>query len=370
MTAPDTQSKGNVLIVDDTPANLQLLGGLLRDAGYKARPAPSGKVALQAATAELPDLVLLDINMPEMDGYEVCAKFKADEKLKHIPIIFISALTETDDKLKAFDAGGVDYVTKPFQAQEVRARVATHLTLRRLQQDLERRYDELHQLQDLRDNLIHMIVHDMRSPLMGIQALFFFLKKEAEALTPDTRELSVDAASATTTLVEMVSSLLDVSRLESGEMPLTESDVELGAVAEEAIGTLSGLTAGRSVTCERANGPVPSCCDADLIRRTVGNLLGNALKFTPSSASIVVMVKTNEGRPRVEVRDTGPGIPEQFHARIFDKFGQADGGKRTKRHSSGLGLAFCKLAVEAHGGTIGVDSKAGEGSTFWFELPK
>jgi two-component system sensor histidine kinase/response regulator len=370
MTAPETQPKANVLIVDDTPANLQLLGGLLRDAGYKARPAPSGKIALQAAAAELPDLVLLDINMPEMDGYEVCAKFKADEKLKNVPIIFISALTETDDKLKAFDAGGVDYVTKPFQAQEVRARVATHLTLRRLQQDLERRYAELQQLQDLRDNLVHMIVHDMRSPLMGIQVLFFFLTKEMDRLSEDTREIAVDSETATKTLIEMVSSLLDVSRLESGEMPITESDVELGAVAEEAIGALSGLTAGRSVTASRADGPVQSRCDADLIRRTIGNLLGNALKFTPSSATIVVMVKTNGDRPRVEVRDTGRGIPPEYHSRIFDKFGQAEGGKEKKRHSSGLGLAFCKLAVEAHGGTIGVDSVVGQGSTFWFELPK
>jgi signal transduction histidine kinase len=304
-----------------------------------------------------------------MDGYEVCARFKADEKLKHIPVIFISALTETDDKLKAFDAGGVDYVTKPFQAQEVRARVATHLTLRRLQQDLERRYGELQQLQDLRDNLIHMIVHDMRSPLMGIQALFFFLKKEADKLTPDTREMSGDAETATTTLVEMVSSLLDVSRLESGEMPVTKSDVELGAIAGDALTALSGLTAGRLVTSTRPEGPVRARCDAELIRRVIGNLVANALKFTPSSAAILVTVRTNGGRPRVEVRDTGPGIPEEYHKRIFDKFGQAEAGQKKRRHSSGLGLAFCKLAVEAHGGAIGVESKVGEGSTFWFELP-
>ena len=129
MTTPGATSKGNVLIVDDTPANLQLLAGLLRERGYKPRPVPNGKLALQAAAADPPDLVLLDINMPDMDGYAVCKRLKADPRLKDIPVIFISALTETLDKVRAFQVGGVDYVAKPFDAEEVGARVQTHLTL-------------------------------------------------------------------------------------------------------------------------------------------------------------------------------------------------------------------------------------------------
>jgi phosphoserine phosphatase RsbU/P len=127
----------SILVVDDTPANLQVLAGMLKDRGYKVRPAPSGKLALQAARRDPPDLILLDINMPEMSGYEVCEHLKADEKLKGIPIIFISALTEPLDKVKAFAIGGVDYLTKPFQMEELHARVETHLKLRRLQIELE-----------------------------------------------------------------------------------------------------------------------------------------------------------------------------------------------------------------------------------------
>ena len=127
----------SILAVDDTPANLQVLAGMLKERGYKARPVPSGKLALLAARRDPPDLILLDINMPEMNGYEVCEHLKADDKLKGIPVIFISALTDQLDKVKAFAIGGVDYLTKPFQMEELHARVETHLKLRRLQIELE-----------------------------------------------------------------------------------------------------------------------------------------------------------------------------------------------------------------------------------------
>src|SRR3989339_730306 len=171
---PEVQQKSpDILVVDDTPANLQLLTGMLKERGYRVRPVPSGKLAIQAARSQTPDLILLDVNMPEMNGYEVCEQFKADAALREIPVLFISALGETMDKMKAFAVGGVDYVTKPFQFEEVDARVQTHLKLRRLQIEQERQnrqlresYDQLKKLEELQDNLTHMIIHDMRSPLI------------------------------------------------------------------------------------------------------------------------------------------------------------------------------------------------------------
>ena len=154
--------------------------------------------------------------MPEMDGYEVCARFKEHEALGGVPVIFISALTETLDKVKAFQSGGVDYVTKPFQFEEVRARVKTHLTLRR-------QYLELRELHDLRDNLTHMIVHDLRSPLTGIKGYLDLLRLDADKLDEDGQSYINDALSSVSTLVEMISSLLDVNRFESGEMPLNKT---------------------------------------------------------------------------------------------------------------------------------------------------
>ncbi|NNG01401.1 MAG: response regulator [Desulfobacteraceae bacterium] len=133
----------NILIVDDTPENLRVLTDMLTEQGYKVRPAPSGKLALSGAAAILPDLILLDIHMPEMDGYEVCRRLKADKATKSVPIIFISALSEVFDKVKAFKAGGVDYITKPFQVEEVLARISTHLTISRLHKQLEQANQDL-----------------------------------------------------------------------------------------------------------------------------------------------------------------------------------------------------------------------------------
>ena len=209
----------SILVVDDTLANLQLLAGLLKDRGYRVRVAPSGTLALQAVHAEPPDLILLDINMPELNGYEVCERLKADPQLAEIPVLFISALNETLDKVKAFGVGGVDYITKPFQFEEVEARVATHLELRRQKRELKESNERLRELERLRDNLVHMIVHDMRSPLMVISGHLELMAMEP--LPAQAAQCAKKALAATRTLIEMVSSMLDVSKMEAGQMQLT-----------------------------------------------------------------------------------------------------------------------------------------------------
>ena len=363
-------TKGNVLVVDDTSANLRLLSGMLKDEGYLVRPVPSGKLALRAAESSSPDLILLDINMPEMDGYEVCQRLKADDGLRDIPVIFISALSETMDKVKAFSVGGVDYVTKPFQFEEVQARVETHLALRRKERQLQESYDQLRQLEELRDNLVGMIVHDLRSPLTGMYGYVELLQTfEAENLSDKGSKYLQQVSDSTDTLIEMVSSLLDVSRMESGEMPLNPESCDLAAIAGDVVEKLGGLRGGRELSLESPDAGATVTCDAELIRRTVQNLVGNSLKFTPADGSVRVRIEPAGEHVRVAVIDTGPGIPAEYRDRIFEKFGQVELREHRQKRSTGLGLAFCKLAVEAHGGEIGVDSEVGKGSTFWFELP-
>ncbi|HXD18477.1 MAG TPA: PAS domain S-box protein [Vicinamibacterales bacterium] len=238
-----------------------------------------------------------------------------------------------------------------------------------LQAALERRYEELQRLQGLRDGLVHMIVHDLRSPLTSVMG-YLELLRTATDVSAEKRVSFIDKAhSGSAQMAEMISSLLDINRLEAGEMPVDRQSVDLCEVVADALRSLGGLTIGRHVTESAPEGPVVSSCDPALIRRVVGNLLGNALKFTPESGAITITAARRDGRPRVEVADTGPGIPADFLGRVFDKFSQAGEGRARKRYSTGLGLAFCKLAVEAHGGTIGVDSEVGVGSRFWFELP-
>jgi signal transduction histidine kinase len=324
--------------------------------------------------------------MPEMDGYEVCRVLKSDEKLSGIPVIFISALGDTLDKVKAFEAGGVDYVTKPFQFQEVRARIETHLRLRRLQDELkeqnlqlEQTCKQLRELEVLRDNLTHMIVHDLRSPLSGVKGYLELIRAEEAKLSEEHRDYVGRALSSTSVLLKMIQDLLDVSRLEARKMPLEIRETDLGAVAHRASESLGALTRRHKVVLDLPQDPVVALCDPQVIERVVANLLGNALKFAPSDGEIQVTVarEPREARvsvrdseeARVSVRDCGPGIPPEYHQRIFEKFGQVQMRDTDRGASAGLGLTFCKLAVEAHHGKIGVESNVGAGSTFWFTLP-
>ncbi len=375
MSSESNGPVADILVVDDTPANLQLLSGMLKERGYRVRPAPSGTLALQAARSEVPDLILLDINMPDLSGYDVAREIKSDERLRDIPIIFISALNETDDKVRAFEAGGVDYVTKPFQFAEVQARVSTHLSLARLQAERARRTkellranDELRRLQDLRDNLLHMLVHDLRSPLMTLVINIEMLaENDGEDLTLKSAQIATRARTAARRMVEMVNSLLDVGRMEASQLELHRTDCDLVALARDVFDEFEAVRGKRTFELEAPDPSLIIHADRELIARVLHNLVGNAVKYLPQTGSLRVTVRRDDESIRVSVIDDGPGIPADQHERIFEKFGQVK--KSGPRVGSGLGLAFCKLAVEAHGGRIGVESQVGQGSTFWFEIP-
>jgi len=356
----------NILVVDDTPANLQLLAGMLKAHGYRVRPVNSGELALRAVQAEPPNLILLDITMPELDGYEVCRRLKANPAFAEIPVLFISALSGPEDKTLAFQVGGVDYVSKPFQFDEVLARVKTHLELCRQKRELEASLERLRHLEALRDSLTHMIVHDMRSPLAALQLNLEMIQMKTADQDATCCQLVSNARRSVDLLSDMVSQILDVSRMDAGQMKLQLEMSDLASIARHVVDTLKPLTGNKhlSLSCLE---PVTVVCDPDLIHRVIGNLVGNALKFTPSDGEVSIRISQKDRFACVAVSDNGPGIEAALQERIFEKFAQLESPLR--KAGTGLGLAFAKMAVEAHDGQISVDSEVSKGSTFSFTLP-
>jgi two-component system sensor histidine kinase/response regulator len=369
-------SRDCIMIVDDTPENIDVLVGILAP-DYELRLAVDGTMALGVAlqdTNSLPDLILLDIMMPGMNGFEVCDQFKKNDFLKDIPIIFISALSATEDKLRALGSGAVDYVTKPFHPEEVRARVHTHLTLRKLRRELEARNTALEKAladlrasEELREDLTHMIVHDMRSPLTAIiSAVDLMATRELDERGQGFLDM---ASRSARDLTEMVTSLLDINRMESGEMPLKCEKSDLMTIASDAVETLAASAVRREVELTINGHATEASVDRALIQRVFQNLIANALKFSGKKDRITIDVVEAPSCARVAITDMGPGIPEAYREKIFQKFGQVETRRENRALSTGLGLTFCKLAIETHGGAIGLNSEVGKGSTFWFTLP-
>ena len=355
-----------ILLVDDGLTNLELLKAVLGSQDYELRAFLDGPSALASAESEPPDLIVLDISMPEMDGYEVCARLKAHPSLAGIPVIFSSAHTATSDKVAAFACGAVDYITKPIQPGEVKARVRAQLQLFHHQRNLSEKLERIRRLEESRDSLTQMIAHDMRSPIGSIAIALELLQQQLPDPNEPTRRTLEILEQNAAVLLRMIDQMLDISRMESGQMPLHLIRFNLADQIRHALHSLSLMEVPGRVVLTVAQ-PVEVVADGEIINRVVANLVENALKFSRDGQQVTLAVTGDSGWARVAVTDQSEGISAADREKIFEKFVQLAGPRR--KVGTGLGLAFCKLAVEAHGGVIGVESEPGHGSTFWFELP-
>lgn len=361
-------STGSVVVVDDEPKNVMLLQDLLEARGYTVWTATDGAQGLEQVRQRKPDVVLLDVMMPRLNGFDVCRQLKAAPETSMIPVLLVTSLDARQDRLAGIDAGANDFISKPIDSVDLVLRVRNAVATKRLYDTVASQLRQLQELEAARDTLTHMVVHDLRSPLTGLRGYLDLLRMAANG-NAEVAELASEAQLVAGRLTELVSQVLDVSRLESGQMPLRRSETDLVALLPTAVATLGPPPSDIRVVYQLPAGPVTLSCDADLISRVVINLVGNAFKFTPRGGQVRVGLSGTTGGLRLTVSDNGPGVPPESRELIFEKFGQTAMGRASAQRSTGLGLTFCKLTVEIHGGRIGVESGPDGGACFWVELP-
>lgn len=397
--------ESNIVIVDNDSYALSLMATILKKKGYLVRPSLNGQLALESIMTHPPDLILLDINMPEMSGYEVCEVLKSGEKTRSIPVIFVSGMDGVIDKVKAFSCGAVDYITKPYEIEEVLARINTHLTICRLQNQLQLQNEQLrreinehkstekklHQAiisaekaNRAKSEFLANMSHEFRTPMHAILSYSKFGIKSID--TADRKTLLhyfSGIRNAGHGLLPLLNDILDLSKLESGKMELKKEKIDIDLLIRDIIEDFKFIIRerGLKIIFNKSNAETKIFCDKNRISQVIWNLLSNAVKFTNPGRDIIILYceilhkqhglesKTGEVKAlQVSIADQGIGIPEQELESIFDKFVQSR-KTRTGAGGTGLGLAICKQIIEAHKGNIYAVCNEWGGATFTFTLP-
>lgn len=370
-----------VLVVDDDQRNVRLMESILKGSGYQVVKAYNGEEALalvEKSTA--PDLLLLDVMMPKMSGFEVCQRLKGRYETRLLPIIMVTALNALEDKVQALEYGADDFLSKPINKVELLAKVRSVLRVKTLHDELEvqraeieAKNQELVRMQGFKDSMMQMVVHDLKNPLAAILGNVQLIQMQDLETVPPARlhELLQRTQESARQLMRMILNILQIGKLEEQKMPLRLEAVPLHALVQENADELTGLSARDGIRLENrvaADLPAPRA-DRELIGRVIANLLSNAFKHTPSGGRVTVDARPEGDHLVLTVTDTGEGIPEDLQPRIFEKFvaGDSEASKRML-YDSGLGLTFCRLAVECHGGRIWLTSRPGDGTTVYVSL--
>lgn len=359
-------SRGDILIADDTPANLRLLSNMLSDQGYKVRAVINGQMALTAVRAAPPDLILLDIRMPGMSGYEVCEALKADPSTQDIPVIFISALDEIHDKVKAFTVGGVDYVTKPFQFEEVLARVQTHLALRHLQRQLQDEILARDKLIGELDAYAHTVAHDLKNPLTVLVGYSELLEKRYAQLPPEQLEHNLHAiATGARRMTNIINELLLLASVrEMNEVQM--SPLNMAYIVGEVQTRLQDMLTRAEAQLEMPPSWPVALGYGPWVEEIWANYVSNAVKYGGVPPHVRLGATPRDDRVYFWVQDNGAGIPPEQLGKLFTPFERLN---QVHAEGHGLGLSIVHRIAEKLGGAVEVHSTPGEGSVFGFLLP-
>ena len=369
-----------VLVADDVAANAELLRDQLESLGYRTVIASDGPAALRLTFAERPDVCILDVAMPAGElggddratGYEVCRRIKRDPRTKHIPVIFVTALNDTSDRVRAIEAGGDDFLTKPHSRLVLGARVRSLLKLKGAADALEDALRVQGEMAKSRDDLMKMIVHDLKTPLSSVLATLEMVSDgDFGAINDEQRKALGEAEERAEDLLARIENLLEVTRVEQTAMTLNAEPIAPAAFLAELVFDWQHRLQqeGASAETDVADDAPVFRADKALLRRVFDNLLQNALSHSSLGVKVRLSARRDGDSILFTVADNGPGIPKEYHELIFRKFEQVRSSAAPKTRSSGLGLTFCRLAVEAHRGRIWVQSEEGRGAAFHVRLP-
>jgi two-component system sensor histidine kinase/response regulator len=369
-----------ILVADDIPANVELLLDQLNSLGYDTITAVDGPSAVIAAFEQQPDLCILDVSMPAGDlgvddrstGFEVCRRIKRDPRTSRIPVIFVTALNDTSDRVRGIEAGGDDFLTKPHNRLVLGARVRSLLKLKAATDALEDSLRKLRELEKVRDDLMKMIVHDLKTPLTSVLATLEMISDVdfGQVSTPQKAAIG-DAESKSEDLLALIDDILEVARIEEANITLTLAPMAPGALLAELVHEWGHRFQQEQTTVSVSvadDAPI-FAGDKGLIKRVFSNLIQNAVTHSSHAVHLDLSARRAGHGVLFTVSDNGPGIPPEYHEIIFRKFGQVEVPRTPRTRSSGLGLTFCKLVVERHHGRIWVNSTEGKGSSFYIELP-
>jgi two-component system, sensor histidine kinase and response regulator len=375
----------SILIVDDNPQNLQVLGRLLQDKNYKIEFATNGKAALEWLDSEQFDLILLDINMPEMNGFEVCQKIKSNEKLSKVPIIFLTADTDRESVLKGFEMGAQDFITKPFDSRELLVRVKTHISLKESLEKLERinwileekvsertlqlknanekleiMNQKLTELDDTKSEFLSLISHEIRTPLNGIMGPVELLKSSSQS--SESGELFEILDTSVKRLEKFALNALLITRLKTRPNDIIKTEIDLGKILEDAINEAMDEMKRKELSLKRQEGKmaVKILGEPDLLHNCILNIIDNAVTFSPDGSSIEISTFIEGQHLILEINDSGNGIPAGILEKGAEPFTR---GKEYHDKSTGVGLPLSKMIMEAHGGSLELKNRPEGGAS-------
>ena len=351
-----------ILIIDDNVTNLKVAIEYLKSQGQEVIIARNGETGLERAEYALPDLVLLDVQMPGIDGFETCRRLKAQETTKDIPVIFMTALTEVEDKLRGFAAGGVDYVTKPIQVEEVWARVQTHLAIRELQLEMAERINEL-------DMFARTVAHDLKNPLANIIGSLELLELGARPILDENMQRTLQlGVRGSRKMANIIDELLMLASVRQDEVPIEPLPMfEIVVLAQE---RLTHMIADYKAEIILPESWPTAVGYAPWIEEVWANYLSNGMKYGGRPARLELGgERLANGRIRFFVKDNGAGLTEEQQAQLFTEFSRVDHQHPEEIHGHGLGLSIVQRIIKRLGGEVGVESEVGQGSIFYFTLP-